>query len=233
MTTPKTRLKKPAVARTRPLRSASRILRAPAKPANAARRSPAWIDRSIDAGYSLVDEYVRAGRNAAERIRSSSPEPSASRSPAPGMLAEYASDFVQVGFELLQALLAPAEQPAPTGAAGPFSTPRAAHTPGAARAARGAYRLVVETSRRVQVSFELRSDAAESALRAERPRSKSLAARGSQSTLSVAVEAQTRTIRVRVAANAAAGTYRSLLVGSADNLPKGSVELKILPKASR
>src|SRR6185295_210262 len=101
------RVTRPEPERTQPIRSWSTLFEAPGR-----ERGPSLgdvVSRSVDLGYRVVDEYVRQGQRAAERVgeRSYGAEAIASDvQQLTARMSQYASDFLSVWFEFLELAMA-------------------------------------------------------------------------------------------------------------------------------
>ena len=89
------------------------------------------VSRSVDLGYRVVDEYIRRGQQAAQRINDRSYDVQAMTSDVQDLgsrTLQYASDFAGVWFDLIQraatdsALLRPRVPAEGAGAAAPGAT---------------------------------------------------------------------------------------------------------------
>jgi hypothetical protein len=258
MTTPERRRKKPIPARTRPLRGFSNVLRMPDAPEPAAREARSFmplIERTVRTGYELVDEYVQAGRAAAEQHRERQPKdpgrPIESERVA-DRLAEYTTHLAMAGLEYLQSLSRTPGQAPPQGAAPPFASSQRPRTNGAAgssratAAAEASHEPQRSPERRVQVSVEARvpvrailelsANMGSGAVRAQAARRTGPGEGGAvERGIGVEIRATKRTTSasVRVASKVAPGSYRSLLVLAANNLPCGHLTLQVLPRPSK
>src|SRR5512143_2762707 len=112
------RLKRPKPERTHPIRSWSTLFGIPSKAHDAAGGpAPATpsndgaaslqdvLSRSVDLGYRVVDEYIRRGQQAAQRINDRSYGGDALTNDLQEIsvrMAQYASDFATIWFEMLQ-----------------------------------------------------------------------------------------------------------------------------------
>ena len=126
MTTAK-RKKRPALDRTKPVRSWSTALGAPAaEPGDGATRPKLEdaISRSVELGYRVVDDYIQQGQRAAQRMSEGKLTAETVASEAQELsarIARYASDFFGAWVELLD--LAAAGSAARQGVTTPTGSP--------------------------------------------------------------------------------------------------------------
>jgi hypothetical protein len=194
-------------------------------------------------GYELIDEYLRAGRDAADQAPAYASPASGSAEHLSERVLEYTSELAQLGLELVQALARSPTQSPPSGVAPPFARPRAGAAAHGGRETSGppaefqqtAFQLKVESTQRVNVSVELSRVSANASLLAQTPRRYQPQARRTPERgieLSIKLGAGTCAIRVRIAKSVAPGTYRSLIVERATNLPRGSIAIDVAGKPS-
>jgi hypothetical protein len=250
MTTPEPRKKKPSPARTRPVRGFSKVLRTPdssSPSAPDARSFAPLIERTVRTGYGLVEEYVQAGRAAAEQLRQRQPRKDDDAAEQTGdRLADYMTHLAFAGLEYIQAMSRIPGQPPPTGTAPPFSAPAQAGVNGRPSASVNAptelkaeperareqrIQVSVEASIPVQVTLELDPGARRGTIIAQAARPTG-SRQGRTVERGIGIEIRTTSqltvARIRVASKVAKGSYRSRLVQTDNNLPCGHLKIQVL-----
>jgi hypothetical protein len=239
------RVKRPHLERSGPVRNWARMLVGDALPdappaAGERRASPSGdaISRSVELGYRVVDEYIAQGRRAAERL--------GVRPLVPGGLGgdpqelgarmmRYASDFVTVWMQLMEAAVtggalraAPPAAPPPSGEVppAPFPSPGSGAAPTAPDGTR--VRIEVTSLWPTEVLVDLRPEASGAsvvahALRAvdpELPRidGVSFASNGA---------GDPPLLRVRIPPSQPPGVYNGLLVDRETSRPVGTVSVRV------
>src|SRR5215467_10619700 len=102
------RLRRPSLDRSAPLRGASTLFEPPSADGENAGATEGLADvmsRSVELGYRVVDEYIRQGRRAAERLRSrtfSVESVQGDVQDASMRVAQYASEFASVWMDMLR-----------------------------------------------------------------------------------------------------------------------------------
>lgn len=251
----KERIKRPQLARTEPLRDWSTLLTGSTRtedgPATAGPTptSPDGslsdvVSRSVDLGYRVIDEYVRQGQKAAQRLSDRSYGPDAMAGDAQELatrMAQYASDFTAVWFEFLQLAAggvsrrsAPPSNPV---AAAPPPTARDAPADIASKPAAAdsteptRVKVAVTSPYPTEVSLDLKPHTTGrrlvlQSLRAVDPDKPRLS--------DVAIEDvgpdESLTLRIRVPAGQPAGVYNGLIVDEQTSRPVGTVSLRIAPE---
>ncbi len=195
------------------------------------------VARSVSLGYRVVDDYIRQGKKAAERVNSRSYGAETMASDAQDLavrMLQHASDFAAVWLDFVQLASAGGAWPGRSTADGvappPAKSPAPAPSAAAAMDDRGV-RVEVLAAQPIEVSFELRPDAgslplAVHALRAvdaKKPR-----------ITDVKLERRSKTkparLRIRVPRRQPAGVYRGLIVEEQTSRPVGSVTVRIEAK---
>jgi len=247
----KERVKRPKLERTDPIRVWSTLFGIPpsdgrtagVKPGAAGRADGSAslqdvMSRSVELGYRVVDEYIRQGQQAAQRIseRSYGPEVMTNDMQQFSVrMAQHASDLVGIWFEMVQLAAGSAFRPPSGFADGIWPSPAAA-SPTRARpsaAPEGAdhtsVKIAVASVRPTEVSLDLRPHAAERplvvhALRAvdpDKPRLSEVSFDGGSA-------AAPATLRISVPADHPPGIYNGLIIDPESSRPVGSVSVRIL-----
>ncbi len=247
---PRERVKRPRLDRTRPVRSWSTLLgvSAPTDHPAAERGSQAQpgdvIARSVELGYRVVDDYIRQGRRAAERLGERSYGPEALTGDVQELgarMMRYASDFMGIWIQLMGVAMAggPASRAA---APPPGPPPAAAETMG--RDGRAAARDEAPSGKRApehirvrievaslwptEVWLDLRPEAAHvpvvvHALRAIDPEIPRL----DEVSFANGPAADPPILRVRIPPSQPPGVYNGLLVDRETNRPVGTVSVRV------
>jgi hypothetical protein len=236
------RLRRPSLDRSAPLRRASTLFEpasADGENAGATEGLAGVMSRSVELGYRVVDEYIRQGRRAAERLRSRSFSVESVQSDvqdASMRVAQYASEFASVWMDMLRVA---AGAGAPRGSASqathPFSgerpepecSPAHGEATSVTSQSRARIALQVVSARPTETTLDLRPYAfgplLVHALRsadAERPRITDVA-------YTPATDSATATIRVRVPDDLPAGTYSGLLLEPESSRPAGLLSIRV------
>ena len=249
----KQRLKRPKPERTQPIRSWSTLFGVPSnsrdaasdpKPATGSDGAASLQDvmgRSVDLGYRVVEEYIRRGQQAAQRVNDQSYGAQAMTNDFQEVsvrMAQYASDFATIWFEMLQTVMGgaarspqnlgfgawPIPTPAPTQRA-----PTTAPTPPEGDIS-GHTRVKIEimSSRPTEVSLDLRPQAAARpvivhALRAVDPDKPRL----TDVTLQAGTADTPASLRIRVADDHPVGVYNGLIIDEESSRPVGTLSVRI------
>ena len=235
---PRARARRPELERDHPIRHFSCVFRE-AEPQRAEAQAPGGdaVSRAVELGYRVIDEYIRQGQRAAQRLndRSLGPETIARDvQDLTARMSQYASDFLGVWFEVLELATAgrlarpgtqdgqtvPTPPPAPT-------PPRAERPPAGERTR---VRVDVSSARPAEVSLDLVPDAARRslvvhALRAvdpDKPRLTDVA-------LEPGAHGEPLTLRIRVPADQPPGVYSGLLIDEQTNRPAGTISVRLGP----
>ncbi len=230
------RIKRPGLERTRPIRRWS--LFGTGDPAawgagNGGSDPPLSdvISRSVDIGYRVVDDYIRQGQKAAERMsrRAYGPEAFTSDAQEVGArMMKYASDLFAAWFEFMELTMA-------GGAA------RAVTTPGAAPPAAPAERAPAPSTDHTRVKIELASPW---------PSEISLDLRPDTTRLPLVVHAlravdpdkpriddvsftpdsadEPATLRIRIPLIQPAGVYNGLIIDERTSRPVGTLSVRVV-----
>ena len=199
------------------------------------------ISRSVDLGYRIVDEYVRQGQMAAQRLNDRSYGPAAVGDDARELatrMAQYASDFTAIWVELMQAVA--------TGASG-WPMPQASEFTPSARDSKGSetspatfassggdeanltrVRVVVTSRHPTEVSLDLRPHLTARRLMVQslrevdpsKPRMSDVAIEGCRGDEPI-------TLRIGVPTSQPAGVYSGLIIDEETSQPVGTVSLRI------
>jgi hypothetical protein len=219
------RIKRPALDRTEPIRNWSTLLGG----AGAGGDLGDVVARSVDLGYRVVDEYIRQGQKAAERLNGRAPlAPDSMASDlqdAAARMTQYASDFVRVWFEFMGAAMASNVGLATASPAPPQNG--AAAQPVAAAPERTRVHIEVASRRPVEVALDLRPGAAHAllvahALRSVDPDSPPL----TEATFVDGDDGSVR-LRVRVPDEHPPGIYNGLVLDQHSNRPVGTLSVRV------
>lgn len=237
------RVKRPELPRTEPIRSWTALFgadsgaaRAQAAYAAGARTTSEAVQRGVELGYRVVDEYLRQGSTAADAFTGRGRQqalPGAEFSQMAERMMRSAQDFTSLWFEMMGSFMANMPAPGPNGQ-------HAAHAP--ERAARGApssaaepaasdagrWRVVVriESTRPTEVTVSM--DEAIQTPMVESLRS-ALGSAHIDASLEV-VEDSARVVRLwaRVPAGLPADRYTGAVLDAATGRPGGRVTIAIL-----
>jgi hypothetical protein len=229
------RIKRPKLERTDPVRNWSTLLGLGSAGTAGSPGGTALNDviaRSVDLGYRVIDEYVRQGQRAAERLSAGSfPDPAAATNEfqeISARMAQYSSDLMSLWFQMVGAAMAnggvtPAARPVPPPAS--VATPTTAASGANGEAVR--VRVEVASVQPVEVALDLRPGAGRApllvhTLRAVDPDKPALTA----SALPDGDEGIVR-LRVQVPDDHPAGVYSGLLVDQRTSLPVGALSLRV------
>jgi hypothetical protein len=255
------RIKRPQLARSHPRRAFSGIFGAPGVPsrssangvAQKSKQSPVVateaVARGVNAGYSVIEEYVRQGQDLARSLWPNPTEETA-RTRSLNMtdrMIRSASDLVGLFSEFLQTftlpgtLPAPGSQPIPDFGIAPSERPIATPEPivSATSAAAGTapsetdpngrVSVDVESNRRTEVTVDLKPRSWGSKLAVHDLRSTKASAPCLTGIKARAFPSEQRiVIRVRIPDRHPAGTYHGLIVDRGANLPRGAITVRIL-----
>lgn len=257
---PRPRVTRPEPERTTPRRSwatlfgrptdgsgASPGTAAPAEDGSSEPRASETVTRAVELGYRVIDDYIRQGQKAAERLatRAWSAETALrDTQDLTARMTRHASDLVGLWLEALdtanltgawRTTERPGGAPEPSGGAAGVAPDEVEHAAPAAPAATsdaacGRTRIAIEiaSARPAAVTVDLRSaDAARPlvvhALRAVEPEKPRIT--------EVAIEPATpdapARLRIRVPDGQPAGTYDALVIDQATSRPVGSVSLTL------
>lgn len=224
------RITRPKPERTEPLRSWSALLGNSEADGNGrgATSFDGVVSRSVEVGYRVVDEYLRHGQRVAERLgdRSLTPGNMAQDfQELTGRMTRYASDLMDVWFQLIE--LASARRPvgAETPAAVVAPAPPAPSEPpaGSARVT-----VLVSSLQPTEVTIDIRPGALGPslivhALRAAEPDKPRLT--------EVAIEPASPDgalrLRIRVPPDQPAGVYNGMIIDERTSRPVGTVSVRL------
>jgi hypothetical protein len=233
------RVTRPKLERSAPVRT---LFSTPGRPTPA---GPGDVGRGVQLGYTVIEDYLRQGQELAKAMVT----PGAAVSPPDpqqmaNRLVQYATDFAGAWLEYLQTAMSlpgmvpgTASPATPVGTAGPFdigrhaAEPARGPDPSQARegtregTSRPALTLDVQSSKRVNVTVELKPVAASLPLVVHELRSGDGAApRISEVSI---VHGDRLVVRLRVPDGQPPGTYSGLIVDTKDNLPRGTMTVQI------
>lgn len=237
---PRERVKKPEPGRTQPIRNWGVIFERPGQPPpeNA-------VAHGVETGYRVIDEYLRQGQNVARGM--STPPASGGTPPDDGfqsrmgaMLRTFA-DFTSLWLDLMGRATSggtAAREPGVTpagGTAGPFS---AGGAPGVAAASPEAQvgaspwlTLDIESTRRTEVTVDLRPRSSDGALRVQDLRASEPGLPHIQGVVIEAVPGEDRmVIRIRVPDEQPPGTYSGIILDEQAGLPRGTISVRVVPR---
>jgi hypothetical protein len=237
---PTERVTRPRPARTAPIRQWSTLFgqadedRAaregvePAAGGDGASSLDEVLSRSVELGYRVVDDYMRQGQEAARRLRAGSYGAAALATDVQELvirMARHASDFLEVGLELLDLAAGARGKPAAAGSADAPPSPG----PDVAAAGQPArVRLAISSARETDVVIDLRPELmggrlVVQALRAVDPTLPALTDVG----LEPATSDAPVTLRVRVPDGHPPGSYSGVVVEESTGRPVGTVCVRI------
>lgn len=222
------RIRRPPADRTEPIRNWSTMIGGPpvdGVPAGMAE----VVQRSVDLGYRVIDEYVRQGQRAAERMsgRGGPTSPVGEVQDAAAHMTRLASDGLRIWLELFGLAMAGAGgQMAP---AGPVSAPAAAAAPanGATAAPTTRVRLAIATRRPVEVAVDLRPEAASAELIAHALRAADADAPPLAGAAFVRDDGGALVLRLAVPDDQPPGIYNGLVIDAGSNRPVGTLSVRI------
>jgi hypothetical protein len=227
------RVKRPEPERTGPVRNWSTLFGG-ADTADAGSLGDA-VSRSVELGYRVVDEYVRRGQKAAQRL---SERPYGAEGVVRDVgeltarMAQYAADFLGVWFQFVELAAAGsaarAAASSPNGDAGPAPGP--APTPPTPEAAveRNRVRIEVASTQPAEVSLDLRPEAARMrlvvhALRSVDPAKPHL----TDVVLESGHAEEPLSVRIRVPADHPPGVYNGLIVDEGTSRLVGTLTVRV------
>lgn len=236
------RVKRPSPARTQPVRNWSAIFGGAAANGSEAITDPAsggtvndLVTKSVQLGYRVVDEYIRQGQRAAQRVNERSYDPQAVAGEMQQMavqMGRFASDFGALWFELMR-MAAPGMGGVPpaagTAAPRPTAAPAADTRDTAVEESAETVRVKVEvaSARPAEVTLDLSAagagrELAVEALRAVDPKLPVL-----QGVAFANGAGGERVLRVRVPSEHPPGIYNGLILDRDSGRPVGTVSIKI------
>ena len=204
------------------------------------------VARAVELGYRVIDEYIRQGQKAAQRLstRTWSPETALrDTQDLTARMTRHASDLVGLWVDLLDTsnmtgawrattfpwTADPSATAAASAARGP-SDENGSPPPAASPAPAGRTRIAIEiaSDRPAEVAVDLRSEDTTRklvvhslrAVEPEKPRITEIA-------IEPATPQSPARLRIRVPSEQPAGTYNALVIDEATSRPVGSVSLRI------
>lgn len=254
MTTPETpagrqRVKRPEPARTRPVRGGwFDLFGAPGAPPQPAGPSPGAangdsrsnpLNRAVDLGYRVVDDYIRQGQNAARLVAQQAYGPAAFQQDAQDMLArmaQYTSEFWAMWFDVVGSAAtgwpnAPTNSRAPespTSPAPPSPSDRPSSSGSPPAQTRSAVCVSLDADGPVELLTDLRPIADGASLRVQALRSASPHV-PLLDDLQVSCEGPGApvVVRIRIPRDQPAGTYCGVVVDETTNVPVGTIQVRI------
>jgi hypothetical protein len=230
------RPRRPPLERTEPIRNWSQLLRTPGEGSAAEGGQGGLgdvVSRSVELGYRVIDDYVRQGQRAAQRIREGEYGPERWGQDAQDLgqrMLQHASELAATWLQLLDRSTGarPADgRPAPAAAA---SSPRSA--PDGAVAAR--LRVEVAAVEACSVVLEIGLEAARGRLSAHSLRAADVSKpRIDAIEIEPGNEERATVLRITVPPHHAAGTYEGLVMDADTSRPVGVVRVVVAEPASR
>jgi hypothetical protein len=238
------RVKRPCLERTRPIRSWSKLLGAPAAAdgASAGDAGPTppggGIARSVELGYRVIDDYIRQGRSVAERLGARTYGPEAVGADVQELgarMMRYASDFMAVWVQLMEVSVGGGARPAREArppvpeAAGPVAAAATDGAPISMREPEGTrVRVEVASLWPTEVWLDLRPEAATAsvvvhALRATDPEIPRL----DDVSFANGPANDPPVLRVRIPPSQPPGVYNGLIIDRQTNRPVGTVSVRV------
>jgi hypothetical protein len=241
------RLKRPRLERVQPIRSWSTLFKAPTADGSGTNSADNKggaslqdvVSRSVELGYRVVDEYVRQGQKAAQRLNDRSYGVQAIAGDAQDLamrMLEHASDFAAVWLEFVQ--IAAAGNATASSSAGedaaktkPDERPNAAAPASRSKDAspeRLRVRIEMLSTQPTEVSLDINPDAARlplivHALRAVDPDKPRL----SEVSFEAGADKQPGCLRIHVPPGQPAGIYSGLMIDEQTSRPVGSVSVRV------
>lgn len=234
------RIRRPRPERTEPVRNWSTMFGGAPRPDDAPAAGMAdVVQRSVDLAYRVVDEYVRQGQRAAQRLsgRGGGPETMASDvQDASAHLTRLASDGMRLWLEMLGVAMAsaggaglvPPAPPAPAPGATEAAPAAAAPAPTPATGEATRVRLEITTRQPVDVAVDLRPEAASAelvahALRAADAEAPPLAG----ATFVRDADGGAVALRLAIPEAQPPGIYNGLVIDARSNRPVGTLSVRI------
>jgi hypothetical protein len=187
-------------------------------------------------GYEVIEEYLRAGRNAASARTDAKQAAAPAHDPQllTQRLFQYGSDFANVGLELLQALTLenarePAKTPTRPKAAPQLTAAQQRRTPATPSGSLRTIKLQCDSPRRVQFELKLAEQAALAGTLVARMQQSDGQQRRRMRGVKVLIAAVSGSIEATlcVPKGIAPGRYRGELLGLHDHQPCGSIALTV------
>ena len=248
-----TRIRRPKLERTGPIRSWSSRFEAQTRQGTQAPPTPGApaggppgpdlgdvVSRSVDLGYRVVDEYIRRGQRAAQRLSERSYDVQAMTSDLQDVAMrtlQFASEFARVWLDPMRRAATEVAPPGPPPTPGAPPTPSAPPTPGTptgetTRAQSVRVKIEVTSTQPTDVTLDLGADAPGlqlivHALRAVDPEKPRLTEVGFRA----ASDDQPPTLRIVVPADQPPGVYSGLIVDEESSRPVGSVSVRVAATA--
>jgi hypothetical protein len=191
------------------------------------------VARSVDLGYRIVDEYIRQGQKAAQRVSTRSYAPETATGDFQEMssrLAQYSSDFLRLWMEFVDvSVRGNASRAAPTPNGDPV-TPQGGASEAAAPAP--GVRVEIVASRPTNVSVDLRPQAHRARLTA-RPLHAVDPDKPPLTSVTLFRDAPdgALTVRVEVPDEHPAGVYHGVVLDEDANAPVGTLSVRIADRA--
>lgn len=235
------RIVRPTPERTEPIRSWSTLLSSSESTAPGERGTSLQdvVSRSVDLGYRVVDDYIRRGQKAAQRINERSYSSDALAAEVQEIAkgaAQYTSDFAALWFDFLQVAVAgnPLRRPGPradgvdTAAPGPTAPAQTAATPENEISDRTHVRIEVAAACPTEVSLDLHAPVNGRpllihALRSVDPDKPRL----TDVTFHHAIDGEPASLRIRVPDNQPSGMYSGLIIDEETSRPVGTLSVRI------
>jgi hypothetical protein len=202
------------------------------------------VARAVELGYRVIDEYIRQGQKAAQRLSNRSWTPETALRDSQDLTARmtrHASDLVGLWLDVfdtsnltgaLRATMQPPDTANGPADEAPQSSARAGDvsSPAPAGSATGRTRIAIDiaSERPAEVAVDLRSEdmmrkLVVHSLRAVEPEKPRI----TEVSIEPATLQAPARLRIRVPADQPAGTYNALVIDEATSRPVGSVSLRV------
>jgi hypothetical protein len=257
---PRERVKKPEPGRTQPVRNWGAVFERPGKPPPQTPPGNS-VPQGVEMGYRVIEEYLRQGQNVARAMWApalgGTPSGEGFQNQMGAMLRSFA-DFASLWLDLMgkaSAGGATAREPGVTpavGTAGPFSagaTPSAAEAPTAnasepaeppavpespevqAVAPPGHLTLDIDSTRRTEVSVDLRPRASDRVFRVHDLRAPEPVSPRIRGVIIEAVPEEDRvTLRIQIPDDQPPGLYSGIILDEHTGLPRGTLCVRVVPR---
>jgi hypothetical protein len=247
------RIQRPLLTRSEPIRSFAGIFGAPEPAANqspkTATESPPGqsppngdgVGRSVNAGYRVIEEYLRQGQEVARALwpgaRGGS-TPSAEPLNMTERMIRSASDFAGLFSEFLQTFSLPGTLPPPGSQPIPgfgiADVEKDSHSPPSPSAPHEdddptLFSLDIQSKRRTEITLDLKPKSWTTVLDVHDLRSAGAGAHRLVGITATCLPDERRVVfRIRIPDRQPAGTYSGIVVDRSSNLPRGTLSVRVL-----